>query len=198
MCRMRELNYKQELFIKEYLQCFNATKAAAAAGYSEKTARSQGQRLLTNVDVKKKIDHEMIRLRERMAEDANKAYAMLWEQLNNVEELLHRDQEAAAQLDQLNLKEIDIEKNPKKYKNSKHLKDVITAEKKMWFPYRLKHHNWLKAQEHRSHLLQDILDRAGYKATDHVEIKGSMTTHSYDFSGLSDEELAKALKSYEG
>ncbi|MBM0064941.1 terminase small subunit [Alkalicoccobacillus gibsonii] len=195
---MKELNVKQELFVNEYLQCFNATRAAVAAGYSEKTARSQGQRLLTNVDVKKKIDHEMARLRERMAEDANRAYAMLWEQLRDVEELLHRDQEAAAELDRLNKKMTHIEVFPQEYRNPIQSMKSFTAEMQEWFPYRLKQHNWLKAQELRSHLLQDILDRAGYKATDHVEIKGSVTTHSYDFSGLSDEELAKALKSYEG
>lgn len=46
---------KQELFIREYLIDFNATRAAKKAGYSEKTAYSQGQRLLKNVEVKNKI-----------------------------------------------------------------------------------------------------------------------------------------------
>jgi phage terminase small subunit len=35
---------------------FNASQAAIQAGYSEATARSQGQRLLTNVDVRTEID----------------------------------------------------------------------------------------------------------------------------------------------
>jgi phage terminase small subunit len=38
-------------FCEEYIKTNNATKAAIAAGYSEKTARSQGQRLLTFVDI---------------------------------------------------------------------------------------------------------------------------------------------------
>lgn len=42
---------KQQVFINEYLRDFNATRAAKAAGYSENTARSQGQRLLTIVDI---------------------------------------------------------------------------------------------------------------------------------------------------
>lgn len=46
-----ELTPKQKLFCQEYLKDFNATQAAIRAGYSKKTARSQGQRLLTNVDV---------------------------------------------------------------------------------------------------------------------------------------------------
>lgn len=45
-----------ERFIAEYLREPNATKAAKLAGYSEKTAYSQGQRLLKNVEVKRRID----------------------------------------------------------------------------------------------------------------------------------------------
>lgn len=47
---------KQQLFIDEYLVDLNATQAAIRAGYSEKTARSQGQRLLTNVDILARIE----------------------------------------------------------------------------------------------------------------------------------------------
>jgi phage terminase small subunit len=45
------LTTKQRLFIEEYLDCLNAAEAARRAGYSEHTARQQGQRLLTNVDI---------------------------------------------------------------------------------------------------------------------------------------------------
>jgi phage terminase small subunit len=50
---------RQQLFIAEYLVTLNATKAAIAAGYSKKTARQQGQRLLTNVDIREAIDKAM-------------------------------------------------------------------------------------------------------------------------------------------
>ena len=46
---------KRLKFVDEYLIGGNATKAAIRAGFSEKTAKSQGQRLLTFVDVQKKI-----------------------------------------------------------------------------------------------------------------------------------------------
>lgn len=46
-----KLTDKQRRFCEEYLIDFNATQAAIRAGYSEKTAKSQGQRLLTNVDI---------------------------------------------------------------------------------------------------------------------------------------------------
>ena len=47
---------KQQRFVEEYLVDLNATQAAIRAGYSEKTARSQGQRLLTNVDIAMAIE----------------------------------------------------------------------------------------------------------------------------------------------
>lgn len=47
----RKLTAKQARFKDEYLIDNNATQAAIRAGYSKKTAKSQGQRLLTNVDV---------------------------------------------------------------------------------------------------------------------------------------------------
>ena len=45
------LTPKQARFVTEYLTDLNATQAAIRCGYSEATAKSQGSRLLTNVDV---------------------------------------------------------------------------------------------------------------------------------------------------
>jgi phage terminase small subunit len=45
------LTAQQKRFVAEYLIDLNATQAAIRAGYSQKTAKSQGNRLLTNVDV---------------------------------------------------------------------------------------------------------------------------------------------------
>jgi len=45
------LNDKQKRFAEEYIIDLNATQAAIRAGYSEKTAYSQGQRLLKHVEV---------------------------------------------------------------------------------------------------------------------------------------------------
>ncbi len=52
---MDKLRPKQEHFAEEFLIDLNATQAAIRAGYSKRTARSQGQRLLTNVDIAKAI-----------------------------------------------------------------------------------------------------------------------------------------------
>ena len=52
---VKKLTAKQARFVAEYLIDLNATQAAIRAGYSKRTARSQGQRLLTNVDIAKAI-----------------------------------------------------------------------------------------------------------------------------------------------
>ncbi|MDG4650102.1 terminase small subunit [Roseibacterium sp. SDUM158017] len=59
------LTARQARFVEEYLIDLNATQAAIRAGYSEKTARSQGQRLLTNVDVETAIQEGKARRSER-------------------------------------------------------------------------------------------------------------------------------------
>ena len=49
------LNDRQRVFIAEYTRDFNATRAAKAAGYSDKTAYSIGQRLLKEVEISEAI-----------------------------------------------------------------------------------------------------------------------------------------------
>jgi len=46
-----ELTPKQSRFIDEYLVDFNASRAAIAAGFSPRSAKVQGSRLLTNVNL---------------------------------------------------------------------------------------------------------------------------------------------------
>ena len=46
---------KRQRFVEEYAIDLNATQAAIRAGYSEHTAKSQGQRLLTFVDVQQAL-----------------------------------------------------------------------------------------------------------------------------------------------
>lgn len=53
------LNNKQRAFIAEYLRDFNATQAAIRVGYSAKTARAIGSKLLTKVDIAAAIQAEL-------------------------------------------------------------------------------------------------------------------------------------------
>lgn len=55
------LNAKQKIFVAEYLVDKNATRAAKTAGYSKKTAHSQGPRLLENVEIAEAIEKGIAR-----------------------------------------------------------------------------------------------------------------------------------------
>lgn len=57
---------RREIFIREYLKDLNATRAAIAAGYSENGARVQGVRLLTNPNVKKRIEQLLAKKTEKL------------------------------------------------------------------------------------------------------------------------------------
>lgn len=56
------LTHKQHVFVQEYLKGFNATAAAVAAGYSEKTARAIGHENLTKPDIAAEIERRMTEL----------------------------------------------------------------------------------------------------------------------------------------
>ena len=49
------LNEKQELFVQHYILTRNASEAAKAAGYSERSAYNQGYRLLQDEAVQQRI-----------------------------------------------------------------------------------------------------------------------------------------------
>jgi phage terminase small subunit len=74
------LNDKQRRFVAEYLVDLNATQAAIRAGYSAKTAKQQGSRLLTNVDVQAAMAEQQGTMAESLqvtAEDIVKELAKL-------------------------------------------------------------------------------------------------------------------------
>ncbi|WP_419533350.1 terminase small subunit [Endozoicomonas sp.] len=73
------MNDKQRRFIDEYLIDQNATRAAIAAGYSPKTARSQGSRLLTNADISKEIQARQHQLSHELKITAQDKRAKLWQ-----------------------------------------------------------------------------------------------------------------------
>lgn len=68
---------KQKRFCEEYLVDCNATQAAIRTGYSEKTARAIGQRLLTNVDIKKYIEQQLQKLKNEKTADAQEVLEYL-------------------------------------------------------------------------------------------------------------------------
>ena len=66
-----KLTDKQKRFCEEFIIDLNATQAAIRTGYSEKTARSQGQRLLTNVDIMARIQELKAARSDRAAINAD-------------------------------------------------------------------------------------------------------------------------------
>ena len=71
------LTARQRKFCDEYLISGNATDAAIKAGYSPKTAKSIGQRLLTFVDLKQYIDAELEKLHSAKIADAQEVLEYL-------------------------------------------------------------------------------------------------------------------------
>lgn len=65
------LNEMQKAFADYYIETANATESAKRAGYSEKTAYSQGQRLLKNVELSAYIRERMAGQGEKRVADAN-------------------------------------------------------------------------------------------------------------------------------
>jgi phage terminase small subunit len=52
---------KHQRFVAEYVKDLNATQAAIRAGYSEKTAKQQGSRLLTNADIAAAVEAKQVK-----------------------------------------------------------------------------------------------------------------------------------------
>lgn len=71
------LNPKQAAFVREYLLDLNATQAAIRAGYSEKTAHSQGPRLLEHDGVAAAIQAALDERAERTQVSADRVVAEL-------------------------------------------------------------------------------------------------------------------------
>ena len=97
---MAELTAKQQAFVEEYLIDLNATQSAIRAGYSEKTAYSQGQRLLKNVEVASRIDEALAKRSERTEITADNVLRELAKlAFSNIEDYVRIDGEGLARVD---------------------------------------------------------------------------------------------------
>lgn len=110
---MADLRPQKMIFVTEYLKNGNnATLAAIAAGYSEKTAGSQGSRLLKSVDVQQflnKTEQNLNKdLRMMFTENAVNAFTVLLEVMNDPS-AQHKDRLVAARdlLDRAGYKPVD-------------------------------------------------------------------------------------------
>ena len=63
---------KQQRFCEEYLIDLNATRAAIRAGYSPKSAKTNGPRLLENAGIRARVEAMMARLSRRTGVSAER------------------------------------------------------------------------------------------------------------------------------
>ena len=89
---------RQKLFCKHYLVSLNATAAAKRAGYSEKTAHSQGPRLLENVAIKAEIARNMVKRAEKINMGADEVLRLLADEARD-----HENNSAADRIRSLEL-----------------------------------------------------------------------------------------------
>lgn len=96
-----EIMTMADIFAVEYLFDFNATAAAIRAGYSAETARQQGARLLTNVDIIAKIEaaqqeyvmrrrKDVERLRQRLEDEVDADLADIFDEKTGALKNVHQ------------------------------------------------------------------------------------------------------------
>lgn len=108
---------KMKKFCLEYASSGNATQSAIKAGYAQKTAYSQGQRLLKNVEVKSYLQE----LAEQMESDKIANVKEMQERLTSIIRMQTKEEVVAVEGCGDGFSEaILIEKNP-------NLKDVVKA-----------------------------------------------------------------------
>lgn len=71
------MNARQKRFCDEYLIDCNATQAAICAGYSAKTAKITGAKLLTNANLKAYIEEQLEKIHNEKTADAQEVLEYL-------------------------------------------------------------------------------------------------------------------------
>ena len=71
------MNARQKRFCDEYLIDCNATQAVIRAGYSPKTAKVTGAKMLTNANLKAYIDEQLERIHNEKTADAQEVLEYL-------------------------------------------------------------------------------------------------------------------------
>jgi phage terminase small subunit len=107
---MAKLSAKQKAFVDEYIKDLNATQAAIRAGYKEKTARSQGARLLTNANIQGYLQKRMAEKEKKTIADQDEILSFLTSVLRGevreqVPLLAGNGYQELAQLDEANPKD---------------------------------------------------------------------------------------------
>lgn len=92
-----KLNDKQKKFVDYYCQSGNASRSAERAGYSKKTARSQGVRLLTNANVAAAIEQRSAELEDERIADITEI-KQFWTATMRSDYVEHKDKLKASEM----------------------------------------------------------------------------------------------------
>lgn len=191
---MAKLTDRQQKFCDEYLIDLNATQAAIRAGYSEKTAKSIGQRLLTYVDIQNYISERKQDRVERteitqdmvLKELALIAFSKATDYANVVEKTAYtqnKDGERVPMLDSegkpVTYKTVDVVKTEELTEDQKR---VLASIKEGKYGIEVKLHD----KEHALELLGKHLGMW----TDNLQVNGSVNN---PMQGLSTEDLKKLI-----
>ncbi|WP_413524037.1 terminase small subunit [Carnobacterium divergens] len=227
---------KYDLFVSAYIRCFNATKAAIEAGYKVSNAKNQGSNMLTYPYIKEKIDVELGRLRQRFADEGNRAFADLLNILSDLDLKLRRHDEAELEITRLETelikdreeynimdryvlkleskaKSLDGRKKDSRTEKSnllslidEQLDELFELEIKMskkrneisiHDKHILRPAQWEKMLSLKADVLQDILDRGGFKPPDKVEHSGHLGIPvNPELTKLTKEELEVIAKQF--
>lgn len=191
---MAKLTEKQQRFCDEYLIDLNATQAAIRAGYKKETAYSQGQRLLKNVEVQKKIAENKKNLaarvevtQERVVEELSYiAFAKASDYARIVEKEAMTESEDGTMVPVL-----DPEGNPVKYRTVEPiLTDDLTEEQKRAIAVIKKGRDGFEIKPYDKIRALELLGKHLGMFAEKVELSGSIND---PFENLTTEELKGLL-----
>lgn len=190
---MAKLTAKQQRFCDEYLIDLNATQAAIRAGYSKKTARAQGQRMLTNVDIETHIS-ELIRSREERTEITQDSVLrelalIAFAKASDYAKVVEKD--AMVEVEGNMIPVLDENGNPVKYRTVEPiLTDELTEDQKKAIAVIKKGRDGFEIKPYSKIQALELLGRHLGMFTDKVEVKN---TTPNAFEGLTTEELKKLI-----
>ena len=190
---MAKLTAKQQRFCDEYLIDLNATQAAIRAGYSLKTARAQGQRMLTNVDIQTYIS-ELIKKREERTEITQDSVLrelalIAFAKASDYAKVIEKD--AMIEVEGNMVPVLDEDGNPVKYRTVEPiLTDELTEDQKKAIAVIKKGRDGFEIKPYSKIQALELLGKHLGMFTERVEVKN---TTPNAFEGLTTEELKKLI-----
>ena len=185
---------KQKRFCEEYLIDLNATQAAIRAGYKEKTAYSQGQRLLKKVEVQKQIEEGKKNLSERVKVTQERVIEELsciaFSKASDYAEVIEKDRMTESE-DGIMIPILDHEGKPVKYKTVEPvLTDDLTEDQKRAIAVIKRGRDGFEIKPYDKIRALELLGKHLGMFTEKVEVSGTIND---PFDDLTTEELKELL-----